>query len=399
MVIPPVKMNRNGFKTLEEFQKKCTKFPTYVRFSDSSIACAALRKEQVSLGHKFNCPNSRETKMWASTGNISPRDYAARISEIHSSLKNNDNLVINTLTLEEFNNDIVDLHADSRLKDPKGFKKHMSFLLEKHADKRLTEFQKQWISLLLIELAKTVSPPTQARYLARWTKFFNLAIEHGFIDSNPCKGIPKPKENPPRDRVLSLSEINALIEAALTDFNPVHAGCILLCLFSALRQSNVRNCRLSWFNDDYTTLSIPDSKSGKPIYLALNSAAQFIVKRTLPYSDGTYLFPSSVSTPSNPKPMGKPTKCFARLVAFVQAKTNITEHFHCHDLRRTYSSYMLRLSGDIRLCQQALGHADIKTTQRYSYHAKPQLFAASEQTATALLGGRSLEDFNSTLEK
>jgi len=399
MVVPPVKMNVSGFKSLDEFRLNCTTFPTIVPFDGSSIARAVIRKTKVSLGHQFNHKNKRETKVWADTKSISPRDYAARIAEIHANIINNDGLVSDIPTVQEFYDDVIAPYSDSKHKDSKGFKRHMEPLVKSYGNKTLTEFQKQWISLLLIELAKTVSAPTQARYLARWTKFFNLAIEYDFIGSNPCKGILKPKENPPRDRVLSLSEIYALIEACLSDFNLIHSGCILLCLFTGLRQGSVINIKLSWFNDDYTTLSIPNSKNGKPIYIALNSVAQSIVKRALPYSDGTHLFPSSLSTAFSQRPMGKPTKCLARLVDRVQAQTGITEHFHCHDLRRTYSSHMLRSTGDIRLCQQALGHADIKTTQRYAYHTDTKLLAASELTATALLGGRNLEDFNPTMDK
>jgi|GEM_PF-3042599 len=399
MSFQPVKMNAKGFNALDRMRENCTKFPTFVYFEDSSIAIAAIRKCQVSLGHQFNCRNKRETRVWATTQNIQPKMYAAEIAKIFLGLVNGVNPVFGIPTVQEFYDDVVVPFSDTKHKDSKGFKKHMEPLLEKYGHKNLTDFQKQWISFLLIELAKKVSAPTQARYLARWVKFFNLAIEYDFIESNPCKGIPRPRENPPRDRVLSLSEVTALVEAALSDINPVHACCLLFCLFSGLRQGNVISLRLSWFNENYSMLSIPDSKSGKPIYMALNSALQSLIKHLLPYSDGTYLFPSSLSTPSYPKPMGKPTKCLARLVERVQAETGITEHFHCHDLRRTHASQMLRVSGDIRLCQQALGHADIKTTQRYAYHSNPELLAASEQTVTALLGGCELELFNPATEK
>lgn len=399
MVIPPVKMNRNGFKTLEEFQKKCTKFPTYVRFLDSPIACAAVRKGQVSLGHQFNYKNDRETKMWANTKNINPRDYVARISEIYSSLINNDNLVINVPTVQEFYDDVVVPYSDVKHKDAKGFKQRCKPLIDKYGSKNLSDFQKHWILSLLKDLAIRVSTPTQARYLGAWSKYFNVAISHDYTEKNPCKGIPKPKENPPRERVLSQAEVQALIEAAFSDGNPIHAYVILLCLFTGLRRGNIINIKLSWFNDDYSEVFLPDSKNNKPIHAALNVTAQKLIKLLLPYSDGTYLCPSMLSTQSEPKHTGKPIKCFARLLKLVQTKTGITDPFQCRDLRRTYASQMLRTNGDIRLCQQALNHSDVKVTERYAYHIDTKLLAASEKTASALLGGRSLDDFNPIMEK
>ena len=398
MDIPEIKINRKGFNTLNELQEKCTSFPKFISFKGNPKAVAVLRKNHVSLGHKFNYKNKRETKVWATTRNIHPRDYAARIAEIHADIINNDNYIILVPTLQEFYDEIVAPYSEN-LKDSQGFKTHLKPLLSAYSNKSLSEFQKQWISTLLAEQAKRVKPPTQARYLARWQRFFNLAIAHGYIDRNPCTGIPKPKENPPRDRFLTTPELDALIEAALNDSNPIHAGCILLCLFTGLRQGNVRELKLSWFRNNNTELSIPDSKSGKPIHIALNTIAQSIVKRGLAYSDGIYLFPARNSTALRPRYMSKPSDCMKRLRSHVQSITKILEHFHCHDLRTTHSSQMVQLTRDIRLCQQTLGHADIKTTQRYTYHANPELLAASELTATTLLGGRNLEDFNLTNEE
>jgi integrase len=399
MIIPPVKMNLEGFKALDELHKVLGGQNRVIKFTDSLIAIAIMRQKKVALGYQFNYQTKRKQKILGDTQSLRPRDFSARTAGVYSDMVNNNNIHINTMTLKGFYDDFVVPYAENNLKDVKGFMQRHKPLIETYGGEKLAGFKKYLISQLLTELANRVSPPTCARYLAAWSKFFNLAVSYDFIESNPCKGIPRPRENPPRDRVLSPSEVTALVDAALSDINSVHACSLLFCLFSGLRQGNVISLRLSWFNENYSMLSIPDSKSGKPIYMALNSALQSLIKQLLPYSDGTYLFPSSLSTPSNPKPMGKPTKCLARLVERVQAKTGITEHFHCHDLRRTHASQMLRVSGDIRLCQQALGHADIKTTQRYAYHSNPELLAASEQTVTALLGGCELELFNPATEK
>ncbi len=399
MVVPPIKMNRKGFKTLEGLQEKCIKFPTYIPFADNPIAVAVLRKTKVGLGNQQTYKTQRETKIWADTKNIEPRDYAARIAEIHSNLINNDNLPINTITVKEFYDDVVVPYSDVKHKDAEGFKQRCKPLIDNYGSKNLSDFQKHWILSLLKDLAIRVATPTQARYLAAWSKYFNIAISHDYTEKNPCKGIPKPKENPPRERVLSSAEVPALIEAVFSDSNPIHAFVILLCLFTGLRRGNIINIKLSWFNDDYSEVFLPDSKNSKPIHTALNVTAQKIIKLMLPYSDGTYLCPSMFSTQSEPKHTGKPIKCFARLLKFVQTKTGITDPFQCRDLRRTYASQMLRANGDIRLCQQALNHSDVKVTERYAYHLDTKLLAASEKTAIALLGGRNLEDFNPTTEK
>jgi integrase len=279
-------------------------------------------------------------------------------------------------------------------KDSSGFIAKIEVFRKKFGKKRIRDIRKSHIIRFLAEIAQSVDSPTVGRYQSAFSKMFSIAILHDYLSVSPCAGLPKPKENSARDRRLSLEEIYAFIEAALSDDNPVHALALLLSLFTGLRQGNIRSLELSWFNADYTELLIPTSKSGKPIHHCLNKTSQEIVQLMLPYSDGKFLAPSIVYG----KYMSKPTKCISRIRSYVQAKTGITEHFTAHDLRRTHASRMLQVCGDIRLVQQSLSHSDVKQTLSYAYHENSRLLDASEQTAQAMLGNRPLSSFTKTEE-
>ena len=69
--------------------------------------------------------------------------------------------------------------------------------------------------------------------------------------------------------------------------------------------------------------------------------------------------------------------------------TGVSDHWTIHDLRRTYASQQLELTGDIRLVQQNLFHSSSTVTERYCYHQNPQLAEASEATAQSLLSGHT----------
>lgn len=290
--------------------------------------------------------------------------------------------------------DLAIEHSKIHHKDSAGFIAKIEKFRKKFGKKRIRDIRKSHIVRFLSEIAQFVDSPTVGRYQSAFSKMFTIGILHDYLSVNPCAGLPKPKENPARDRRLSLEEIHAFIEATLSDENPVHALALLLSLFTGLRQGNIRSLQLCWFNADYTELLIPTSKSGKPIHHFLNQISQEVVRLMLPYSDGKFLAPSIVDG----KYMSKPTKCLKRVRSYVQATTGITEHFTAHDLRRSHGSRLLKHSGDIRLVQQSLSHADVKTTLRYAYHENTRLLDASEQTAQAMLGGRPLNSFTKTEE-
>lgn len=296
-----------------------------------------------------------------------------------------------------FIDSLCDLAIDySRVhhKDSTGFIAKIERFRKKFGMKRIRDIRKSHIVRFLSEIAQSVDTPTVGRYQSAFSKMFAIGILHDLLTINPCSGLPKPKENPARDRRLSPEETHAFIEAALRDENPIHALALLLSLFTGLRQGNIRSLELSWFNADYSELLIPTSKSGKPIHHCLNKTSQEIVQLMLPYSDGKFLAPSMVDG----KYMSKPTKCLNRIRGYVQAKTGVTEHFTAHDLRRSQASRMLQICGDVRLVQQSLSHSDVKQTLTYAYHENSRLLDASEQTAQAMLGGRPLNSFTKTEE-
>lgn len=292
-----------------------------------------------------------------------------------------------TERLEDFITDMVEPWSKQNHRDSKGFIKRVEKLKRRFGHLTLAEVRKKHIMLLLNEIAPTVQSPTLGKYLSAFSKVFGLAIAFDYLDKNPCQGLPRPKNNPPRNRVLEPIEVNAAIEALLQDENPVQALAILLCLFTGLRQGNVISIELSWFSHDYRTLNIPITKSGKPQQVALNSVAHSVVLEALKHTKSKYLFTSKTGVTH----LSKPTTCMDRVRDYMKKKGVLNGHFTCHDLRRSFGTYQLRTCGDIRLVQQSLGHADCKTTQIYTYHADERLLEASEQTASALLNGAELK--------
>ena len=293
------------------------------------------------------------------------------------------------ITVSDFNASVVIPYSEANHKDVSGFKQRLKPFIEAFGDKYVRDITKLHVIGLLNRLSDGRSSPTLARYLAAFSKFMSMAEDYEIVDRNICKGIKKPAENAPRTRRLSPEEVVALIKFALSDASPIHALAVLLCLFTALRPSNIKPIELSWLKRNLTELHLPDSKGGRPLVVYLNQASIEIIKLAMAYSDGYYLFPGRNAG----SPIINMTKCVNRIRKAVQIETGITEHFQLRDLRRTHASMQLRVTGDVRLVQQTLAHRDIKTTLVYAHHRNDKLLEASEKTATALLGGQPLSTY------
>jgi site-specific recombinase XerD len=55
--------------------------------------------------------------------------------------------------------------------------------------------------------------------------------------------------------------------------------------------------------------------------------------------------------------------------------------FRFHDFRHDFASKLLRETGNLKLVQRALNHADLKTTSRYAHVLDEGIAAAMERVA------------------
>lgn len=284
-------------------------------------------------------------------------------------------------TVEELA-ELAIIHSLEVHRDSAGFIAKIRTVVECMGSLKLNDPKLTWhIKHILRWLGKERKPATVARYRAAMSKMFSIGIQFGVLTFNPVKLIPKPKESAPRNRFLSETEIAAFVQACLADKNRPHALMLLLCLYTGLRSGNVRAIQINWLYDGDSRLEIPMTKSGKPHTAYLSREAQQVVQEARQYAFKGYLFPATRGDGY----MSKPTKLFKRVLARMEDEGVLTEPFVIHDLRRSLASHLLRATSDIRLVQQMLGHADVKTTERYAYHVPDTLKNASQLAANAML--------------
>ena len=55
------------------------------------------------------------------------------------------------------------------------------------------------------------------------------------------------------------------------------------------------------------------------------------------------------------------------IFAAAAAKTGVNKQVSCHTLRHNVNTHLLQNGADIRTVQEQLGHADVKTTEIYTF--------------------------------
>jgi integrase len=291
-----------------------------------------------------------------------------------------------SLLVGDFFIDYVLPEMESRNRDIKSVKTRWRRVMSTFAHKPLGDITRLYIEQFLVGLSKEVKCATVNRHLALLSRIFSSAVSLDIIIKNPCSGIKKWPENNIRDRVLSQEEIRIYVLEAL-DIDTSQSRALLLSLFLGLRIGNAVSIKRSMLDASLNKLHLPITKNGRAYTISLNEPARQIIKQCLATTWNDWLFPSAVNGDQH---IASPRYCHAHLRDLVLGQVVGSTHFNIHDLRRTYASRQLALTGDARLVQSNLFHQSVTTTERYAFHEQPRLADASQQTAQSFLVGLSL---------
>lgn len=224
------------------------------------------------------------------------------------------------------------------------------------------------------------------RWLAVVGGCFQAAVRAEILERNPVSKVKADREANPRSRTLTQEEMKRLLAALEAERarDPWAAAGVLLAILNGGRLSEILSLRWEDVHLEEGYARRPDSKGGKPRYLALPARALEAL-RALPRV-GTFV----VAPGREPKPRkdGKPSPekrrpdlkgPWNRLI-----KGANLEGVTFHDLRRTFGRDLNRTDG-LRVTQEALGHATPEQTAlAYTPEGFEAVKEASEKRADLL---------------
>ena len=217
-----------------------------------------------------------------------------------------------------------------------------------------------------------VTPRTQARSISSIKSFFNYLLYDGAIGLNPANSLDAPKIGRTLPSVLSVEEIEAMINAVdLTKQEGQRNKAILETLYSCgLRVSELVSLPENCLNYDKRQIMVKGKGSKERIVpvapAALNAVSEYMGDRGFFFKAGrksVWLFPSKVSS------SGHVTRdAFFKNIQAAAIEAGLPrERVTPHVLRHSFATHLLNHDVDLRSVQKMLGHEDIGTTEIYTH--------------------------------
>lgn len=222
---------------------------------------------------------------------------------------------------------------------------------------------------------------SRARKLSSVRQFYKFLATEGVVENDPATGLTGPKRARSLPKVLSIAEVDRLIETAgkRADgqegrelFRALRFHCLIEMLYATgMRVSELVSLPRAVLRGDRRVLIIK-GKGGRERLVPLNPAARDALDRFLAVSgrfdNSPWLFASKAAE-------GHVTRQgFAQDLKDAATDAGLDpDRVSPHVLRHAFASHLLDRGADLRAVQQLLGHADISTTEIYTHVLQERL--------------------------
>ena len=257
--------------------------------------------------------------------------------------------------------------------DERKFEKHLS-----HWERRQASgIKKADVQSLIEAIAKDIGKTSANRVLSLIKATFEYGIGRHITD-NPAKSLRKYSENQ-RERYLSSDELPRFLKAIELE-PPDYRDIFALLLFTGARKMNV--CSMEWREIDmgHRIWRIPASKykTKKSITIPLaGPVIEILERRKEQYGDCRFVFPAPYNSTGHITELRRP---WTRVCKNAQL-----EDFRIHDLRHSLASWQAMNGASLLVIGQSLGHADAKSTARYSHLQTDVVRKSVDDTVSTML--------------
>ena len=229
---------------------------------------------------------------------------------------------------------------------------------------------------------KGVSPRTQARTISGIKSFYKFLLIEGKIENDPTALLESPKIGRKLPDILSMEEIDSLINAInLNKAEGQRNKAMLETLYSCgLRVSELVNLKITnlFFEQGY--IKVEGKGEKERLVPASNSAIEEINKYL-----STYRKKLKVSKDSeNILFLNRRGSKLSRVMIFtiiknLAEKVGLGKKISPHTFRHSFATHLINGGADLRAVQEMLGHESILTTEIYTHLDRDYLRSTIQQ--------------------
>lgn len=231
---------------------------------------------------------------------------------------------------------------------------------------------KKFIQLQSKSLKKddeVISDKTISRYISSFKSFFKFLESENIINSNPADLIESPKLKRNLPEVLSVDEINKILDSVdLSEKAGIRDRAILETMYACgLRVSELINLETNRIEFEEKLITVTGKGSKERIIPIGKYALNYIEKYINELRNFIKKEKSSNFLFLNLRGGKLSRMAIWNVVSKYAHKAGIEKEIHPHTLRHSFATHLLEGGADIRIIQELLGHSDISTTQIYTH--------------------------------
>jgi integrase/recombinase XerD len=212
-------------------------------------------------------------------------------------------------------------------------------------------------------------PASINRKISSVKAFYRYLLRSKVISSNPAEDLELHKVRRRLPLVLSVHEVNSILESASerTPLGLRDRTCLELLYSSGLRISELLTLKISDLKMDEGIVCVI-GKGNKQRFVPFGNRARTAIEDYM--SNGRPVLLKARSSPLlivNARGGRLSRMGFSKILNKYRVRVGIKKRITAHTFRHSFATHLLEGGADLRAVQELLGHADISTTQIYTH--------------------------------
>ena len=219
----------------------------------------------------------------------------------------------------------------------------------------------------IADKAGTLSKRSQARLLSAMRSFFDWMILEGDLKENPCDRVESPKIGRYLPEVLSVEEVEAIMDSVDTSTAMgLRDRAVLETLYGCgLRVSEAVNLKLSEVFIDEGFVRVVGKGDKQRMVPLGEMAAEAIEAWIEARPEAAHGFDDTVFLNRFGKPLSRVSMFnIVKKQAFL---AGVRKEISPHTFRHSFATHLIENGADLRAVQEMLGHESILTTEIYTH--------------------------------